>query len=48
MVFGSNLDEDVLSLAGFTPEHLVQCVSKCVRLIQPGLDVPESLPPGNK
>lgn len=42
----SNLDEDILSLADFTPEHLVRCVSKCVRLIQSDIDVPESLPAG--
>lgn len=42
----SNLDETITSLNDFSPEHLVRCVSKCVRLIQPDIDVPESLPPG--
>lgn len=45
--FDSNLDEDITSLANFTPEHLVRCVSKCLRLIQPDLNVPDNLPPGN-
>lgn len=42
----SKLDDEIVSLVDFTPELLVHCVSKCIRLIQPDLDVPESLPPG--
>lgn len=45
-VFDSKLDNEVTSLVDFTPELLVHCVSKCLRLIQPDLEVPESLPPG--
>lgn len=45
-VFDSKLDNEVTSLVDFTPELLVHCVSKCLHLIQPDLEVPESLPPG--
>lgn len=44
--FCSKLDDEIVSLVDFTPELLVHCVSKCIRLIQSDLDVPESLPPG--
>lgn len=44
----SKLDVEVVSLVDFTPELLVHCVSKCLRLIQPDLEVPESLPPGKQ
>lgn len=46
LYFCSKLDGDVVSLADFTPELLVHCVSRCLRLIQPDLEISECLPPG--
>ncbi|XP_031638251.1 coiled-coil domain-containing protein 22 homolog [Contarinia nasturtii] len=43
---GCKLDGEVTSLVDFTPELLVHCTAKCLHLIQPDLEVPESLPPG--
>ncbi|XP_055318729.1 coiled-coil domain-containing protein 22 homolog [Sitodiplosis mosellana] len=43
---GCKLDGEVASLVDFTPELLVHCTAKCLHLIQPDLEVPESLPPG--
>ncbi|EAT38744.1 AAEL009388-PA [Aedes aegypti] len=41
-----NLDEEVISLDDLSPSMLVQVVSKCISLIDPGLELPRTLPPG--
>ncbi|XP_059612496.1 coiled-coil domain-containing protein 22 homolog [Phlebotomus argentipes] len=43
---GCDIDEEIYSLSSFTPEMLVSSVSKCLTLIRPTLEVPQSLPPG--
>uniref|UniRef100_A0A1Q3F102 Coiled-coil domain-containing protein 22 homolog n=1 Tax=Culex tarsalis TaxID=7177 RepID=A0A1Q3F102_CULTA len=43
---GCTLDEEVTSLDEFSPTLLVQVVSKCIALIDPSLDLPQTLPPG--
>lgn len=43
---GCTLDEEVTSLDEFSSTLLVQVVSKCISLIDPGLDLPRTLPPG--
>uniref|UniRef100_A0A1B0GPI5 Coiled-coil domain-containing protein 22 homolog n=1 Tax=Phlebotomus papatasi TaxID=29031 RepID=A0A1B0GPI5_PHLPP len=42
----SDIDDEVHSLSYFSPEMLVSSVSKCLILIKPSLEVPQSLPPG--
>uniref|UniRef100_A0A6I8U963 Coiled-coil domain-containing protein 22 homolog n=1 Tax=Anopheles gambiae TaxID=7165 RepID=A0A6I8U963_ANOGA len=41
-----DLDEDLQGLEQFTPAVLVRTVSKCLLLIDPSLDLPQTLPPG--
>ncbi|XP_041782173.1 coiled-coil domain-containing protein 22 homolog [Anopheles merus] len=41
-----DLDEDIQGLEQFTPAVLVRTVSKCLLLIDPSLDLPQTLPPG--
>uniref|UniRef100_A0A182JAP8 Coiled-coil domain-containing protein 22 homolog n=1 Tax=Anopheles atroparvus TaxID=41427 RepID=A0A182JAP8_ANOAO len=41
-----DLDDDIQGLENFTPSILVRTVSKCLLLIDPSLDLPQSLPPG--
>ncbi|XP_062564380.1 coiled-coil domain-containing protein 22 homolog [Armigeres subalbatus] len=41
-----NLDEEVTSLGHISPSMLVQIVSKCISLIDPSLELPQTLPPG--
>lgn len=43
---GCKIDDDVISLSSFSPELLVETVSKCLRLIKPTLQLPETLPGG--
>lgn len=42
----SDVDDDFTGLADLTPEHMVKCVARCLRLIRPDIDVPDHLPPG--
>ncbi|XP_053680941.1 coiled-coil domain-containing protein 22 homolog [Anopheles nili] len=41
-----DLDEDIQGLEHFTPSILVRTISKCLLLIDPTLDLPQTLPPG--
>lgn len=43
---GCTLDDEVTSLDEFSPTLLVQVVSKCITLIDPSLELPQTLPPG--
>lgn len=42
----STIEDDVSSLAEFTPETLVQAAAKCLVLIDPDVVVPMSMPSG--
>uniref|UniRef100_A0A182PQX5 Coiled-coil domain-containing protein 22 homolog n=1 Tax=Anopheles epiroticus TaxID=199890 RepID=A0A182PQX5_9DIPT len=41
-----DLDEEIQGLEQFTPSILVRTVSKCLLLIDPTLELPQTLPPG--
>ncbi|XP_055372658.1 coiled-coil domain-containing protein 22 homolog [Condylostylus longicornis] len=41
---GCNIDDDVISLSSFSPELLVETVSKCLQLIKPSSNLPKNLP----
>uniref|UniRef100_A0A182JXY7 Coiled-coil domain-containing protein 22 homolog n=1 Tax=Anopheles christyi TaxID=43041 RepID=A0A182JXY7_9DIPT len=41
-----DLDEDIQGLEQFTPSILVRTISKCLLLIDPSLELPQTLPPG--
>lgn len=44
--FHSDIEDDVTSLAEFTPETLVQSAAKCLILINPDVVVPMAMPSG--
>lgn len=41
---GCDIDDEIVSLSSFSPELIVQTVSKCFQLINPSLVLPSSLP----
>ncbi|XP_055919483.1 coiled-coil domain-containing protein 22 homolog [Eupeodes corollae] len=41
---GCEIDEEIVSLSSFSPELIVQTVSKCFQLINPSLVLPSTLP----
>lgn len=44
--FFSKIDENITNLSSFSPELLVKTISKCLLLIKPSLELPETLPVG--
>ncbi|XP_037039865.1 coiled-coil domain-containing protein 22 homolog [Bradysia coprophila] len=42
---GCDIDDNITSLAEFSPERIFETVSKCLLLIKPTLELPVSLPP---